>query len=254
MSARAEFMTTPELLMLTLTYVQSLDALAKAAQTCKTWREYARAAIENWWRAERCGRIWVAGGHRSRGGDVIDMHSFHPAHGLRSEPGLPWADSFTCLVPVRDKLYLLSGSKSLQSTHVRCFDPRTRDWSILSYSNFNLTPRSGAGTAVVNDKIYLIGGCTRSHEATRVSERFDPLTRKWERLADMTHPRHLFGIAVLDGQIFAIGGLNAAGDEMDTVERYDPEGDTWESVAPMTGKRCYSGVAGFVLAASAAGS
>jgi len=109
--------------------------------------------------------------------------------------------------------------------------------------------RFGLGVAVVNGKIYAIGGSTRSGGGgTRngelpvtggvvgTNEVYDPATDTWETKAPMPTPR--FGQAnVVNGKIYVIGG-----DSSWTLnEVYDPATDTWETKAPVP-----TGAIGFV--------
>jgi hypothetical protein len=102
--------------------------------------------------------------------------------------------------------------------------------------------RFGLGVAVVNGKIYAIGGSTRSGGGgTRrgslpvtggvvgTNEEYDPATDKWTVKAPMPTPRSLLEANVVNGKIYLIGG-----DSNGTLnEVYDPATDTWTTKAPM---------------------
>ena len=92
-------------------------------------------------------------------------------------------------------------------------------------------PRGGLSTAVVDGKIYAIGGVTRVGEvALRVFstvEVYDPATNKWTERAAMPTKRFLLSTAVVNGKIYAIGGAGGWGDVLSTVEVYDPKRNTW---------------------------
>jgi len=94
------------------------------------------------------------------------------------------------------------------------------------------TPRCLAGSAVVDGKIYVIGGAPRSWGFTAAVEEYDPATDTWTRRADMPTSRQVAAAAV-DGIIYAIGGWNAEGGVLSTVEAYDPATDTWTKKADM---------------------
>jgi N-acetylneuraminic acid mutarotase len=98
-----------------------------------------------------------------------------------------------------------------------------------------LTARSGLGVAVVNGKIYAIGGSTEAGQygATTggivgLNEEFDPATNTWTSKKPMPTPRYGFAIAVYNNKIFCIGGENRAG-YTGANEVYDPATDTWET-------------------------
>jgi N-acetylneuraminic acid mutarotase len=85
--------------------------------------------------------------------------------------------------------------------------------------------RVGLGVAVVNGKIYALGG--RDKAIVGTNEEYDPATDMWLLKAPMPTPRSNFGVAVYQNKIYCIGGRN--GGVTGVNEVYDPETDTWES-------------------------
>jgi len=100
------------------------------------------------------------------------------------------------------------------------------------------TARAGIGVAVVNGKIYAIGG---SYNSLGETEEYDPVTNTWTTKTPMPTPRIYFGIAVIENKIYTIGGDSGnwtAGQTVTNVnEVYDPTTDTWETKASMSTKR-----------------
>ena len=90
------------------------------------------------------------------------------------------------------------------------------------------TARSGLGVAVVNGKIYAIGGDGGSN----VTEEYNPITNTWNAKKSMPTGRSRFGIAVHQNKIFVIGGATASGFTA-ANEVYDPLTDTWEVKTPI---------------------
>jgi N-acetylneuraminic acid mutarotase len=101
------------------------------------------------------------------------------------------------------------------------------------------TPRWTQTSAVVNGKIYVIGGCTSQPNARALAtvEEYDPVTNTWTRkadapmaIADMDAPS-----AVVDGKIYVIGlgGEYEVDWSLLTVQEYDPSKDTWTRKADM---------------------
>jgi len=98
------------------------------------------------------------------------------------------------------------------------------------------TARYIPGSAVVDGKIYVIGGAPVSHGATAAVEEYDLATDTWTRRTDMPTARQGAAAAAVDGVIYAIGGSEGlpAGDrDLSTVEAYDPATDTWATKADM---------------------
>ncbi len=82
------------------------------------------------------------------------------------------------------------------------------------------TARGALQTAVVNGKIYAIGGSG----PIGVNEVYDPATDNWMTKAPMPIPQQNFAIAVYEGKIYCLGG---EGNET-ANQVYDPANDTWQ--------------------------
>jgi hypothetical protein len=104
------------------------------------------------------------------------------------------------------------------------------------------TARSGLGVAVVDGKIYAIGGWNGDYLGT--NEMYDPETDTWTTKQPMPTARCYFAIAVYMNKIYAIGGTFG---EKNIVyvgspgvnEVYDPLTDTWETLEPMPTARAH---------------
>ncbi len=85
------------------------------------------------------------------------------------------------------------------------------------------TARSHLGVAVVNGKIYAIGG------DSPVNEEYDPATNNWATKASMPVPLDNFAIAAYKDKIYCMGnGVN---------EVYNPQTDSWENKTAMPTER-----------------
>ncbi len=122
------------------------------------------------------------------------------------------------------------------------YDPAADSWKALAPMP---TKRGAAGAAVVNGKIYVIGGAgvmpgsseTSIHPARRHmvywhNEEYDPATDTWRARAPLPTPRNHHAVAAVDGKVYVIGGrIGAAfitsGSNTDVVEAYDPGNDSW---------------------------
>lgn len=114
--------------------------------------------------------------------------------------------------------------------------------------------RGGLGVAVVNGKIYAIGGSTQSGQEPTIppsallgdiniggfvgtNEEYDPATDVWTYKAPMPTPRILFATAVYQNKVYCIGGRctvgNMNGGYTGVNEVYDPVVDKWETKASM---------------------
>jgi len=98
------------------------------------------------------------------------------------------------------------------------------------------TARAQLGVAVVNGKIYAIGGennsATGGPNVLKVNEAYDPATNTWTTKKPMPTARHSFGIAVYQNKIYCIGG-SINGPHLAVNEVYDPATDSWETKTSM---------------------
>jgi len=89
------------------------------------------------------------------------------------------------------------------------------------------TARSSFGVAVVNRRIYAIGGTNDSLLGT--NEMYDPVTDTWTTKKPMPTPRSAFAIAVFQNKIYVIGGYVGDFDYTTTNQVYDTLTDTGET-------------------------
>ena len=105
--------------------------------------------------------------------------------------------------------------------------------------------RSRPGVAVLDGKLYALGGLSDDGSLTSV-ERYDPGTDAWEAVAPLTLARFGAGMAALEGKLYAVGGRiddeedDEAEVDSNSVERFDPASNAWEEVAPMATARAFS--------------
>ncbi len=98
--------------------------------------------------------------------------------------------------------------------------------------------RSALGVAVVDGKIYAIGGKAGGGSTFSTTDMYDPATNNWTAKASMQTPRAYIGIAVYQDKIYCIGGsvFNSTSQQWEYLginEAYNPAADTWETKASM---------------------
>jgi len=98
------------------------------------------------------------------------------------------------------------------------------------------TARYDLSAAVVNGKIYVMGGqATGVGEGAPASpkvEEYDPMTDSWDTTkASMPTARNSFSSSTANSKIYVFGGqTHAVTTSISSVEEYDPQTDTWDSI------------------------
>ena len=112
------------------------------------------------------------------------------------------------------------------------------------------TKRMAFSTAVVDDKIYIIGGSLVKNKngpyGIPTVEAYDTQTNTWQKVADMPTPREAPKAAVVDGIIYVFGGFSqkkgAKTEYPVRVEAYNPATDRWTRKKDMPISRLYFGI------------
>ena len=150
---------------------------------------------------------------------------------------------------LRSLQWITVGLTAVVGFHFGMETADANEWRVISELP---TQRTGFATAVVDGKIYLIGGTPfknrRGPYGLPTVEVYDPKNNSWERVADMPTPRTSAETAVVNGTIYVCGGYNGADNRLvnlkflDIVEAYDPQKDTWTRKKGMSGARVAFGM------------
>ena len=199
-------------------------------------------------------KIYVVGGiHKSNTAFTAHFELYDPVKDAwtRLRP-LPEARHHITLSAVMGRLYGIGGFtggfpnwRALPTMFI--YDPTSNTWT----GGVDLPVARAEGVAaVVDDKIYLIGGRVRATENARHfndhtdsvrNEVFNSVTRRWSRRADAPTPRNSAAVVVIDGKIYVVGGRQffkhpdgtTRQVNVPNLEVYDPRLDRWETPAPM---------------------
>lgn len=122
------------------------------------------------------------------------------------------------------------------------YNPATDRWRALAPMP---SKRGAAVAAVVNGKIYVIGGAAvhpgsnesalqpgKPHRSVGTVEEYDPKTDSWSQRSPMPTARNHAAIGAVNDKIYVIGGrLGSAfiftASNTNVVEEYDPSSDQW---------------------------
>jgi kelch-like protein 17 (actinfilin)/kelch-like protein 20 len=135
-----------------------------------------------------------------------------------------------------EKLYIVGGyeegSGAPLATFCR-FDSMANVWEAMAPMS---TARDELTAAVVDGKLYAMGGNDADGESLSFVERYDPAKNAWEAVAPMSTARKGLAAAAVDGKLYVMGGHDNQ-NRLGSVERYDPAKNAWEAVAPTSTAR-----------------
>ena len=130
-----------------------------------------------------------------------------------------------------DGLLYVVGGVGLGSNFLWTYDPVTKHWETVLAAL--PTPREHLAAAVLDSKLYTIGGRTADKGNLPVVEAYDPQSNSWERLSDMPTARGGITAGTLLGQIHVTGGEDLSGSPNCTFqqhEAFDPGDDSWTTL------------------------
>lgn len=141
------------------------------------------------------------------------------------------------------RVHLVTGSlhdpeegPSGQSGEHLVHDPADGTWSRARPAP---TARSSAAGAVLDGRLYVVGGRRRAaggFENLGALERYDPETDRWEELRPLPRPAGGLAGAALDGVLHCFGGERfgpGGGEVFGTAWAYRPDTDEWREMPPM---------------------
>lgn len=147
---------------------------------------------------------------------------------------------------VVEKIYLIGGvlffgdrepGAPARLDLVEMYDPATDTWTKRAKMP---TRRDGVQTAILNDRIYVIGGAGwpmgfRGGPRLATIEVYHPKTNQWKKKRDMPTLKIGFSTVVIAGKIYLIGGHGGVAFEeyLTTVDIYDPGTERWGESPPM---------------------
>ena len=120
---------------------------------------------------------------------------------------------------------------------VEVYDPIIGQWQDAEAMSML---RSRVGVAVLNNKLYAIGGYNGSERLNTVEE-FNADTKGWSRVASMNCNRSAVGAVTIGQNVYVCGGFDGHS-SLDTVEKYNTHDNAWEYVPSMGKSRSAAGV------------
>jgi hypothetical protein len=124
----------------------------------------------------------------------------------------------------QNKVYIFGGSTpdGVVGTS-NAYDMQADTWTQLTDMP---TPRYIGAAAVLDGKIYVVGGMTDLSGVMDTVEAYDIATDKWTSLAPLPQRLYLTTAAAANGKLYVFGGLDST-QNLSTVYEYDSTANTW---------------------------
>ncbi|KAI4455983.1 kelch protein [Holotrichia oblita] len=136
------------------------------------------------------------------------------------------------------KVLLVVGGQAPKAIRsVECYDFKEERWYQVAEMP---TRRCRAGLAVINGKVYAVGGFNGSLRV-RTVDVYDASLDQWSNCANMEARRSTLGVAVLGSCIYAVGGFDGS-TGLNTAEKFDPRTQEWSTISAMSTRRSSVGV------------
>lgn len=175
------------------------------------------------------GKIYVIGGAYSKTeiSNVVEMYN-PETDAWQSRQSLPEPIHGAAAGVIGGKIYVAGGQTQyttlgMSKNTLFVYNPAMDSWEQKAPMP---TARGYLSAAVVDGRLYVIGGTTTWPNRTGKVEMYDPETDTWQTKAPMPTARSGFCAEAVNGKIYAMGGINASGYK-DVLEEYDPATDTW---------------------------
>ncbi len=181
------------------------------------------------------GRVYSIGGFYNGvtdAGYVYDprLYGWNAIANLLRPRGKPAA------VFINGKIYVANGwnTYGAPTSELGIYDPATDSWSAGAD---NPVPAGGGSVAaVLNGKMYIIGGCDdrECDKTLSAVQVYDPATDTWSSAADYPVPVSWEACGTIAGKLYCAGGDMGRGTTTyKTGYAYDPKADEWTSIADM---------------------
>lgn len=129
-------------------------------------------------------------------------------------------------------IYALCEDKNTHQVSCCVLDPsssRQGCWKSIPGLPPRCLKRKGMAFETIGNKLYLLGGCGWSEDATDEVYCYDVAMNTWSEAPSMSTARCYFGCESMDGKIYSIGGYGLETSDPRSWDTYDPNEKIWES-------------------------
>ncbi|XP_061619329.1 kelch-like protein 33 [Phyllopteryx taeniolatus] len=147
------------------------------------------------------GRIFISGGLNDENPCLASLFVYRPDKGSTYLASMSRARARHCAETLDDLLYVAGGITSdanrtaIDLLACEVYDPAADAWTAFSALP---VPHVGAGSAVLEGKLYVLGGYSREdYGDIKMVHRYDPAARRWENMGKMPGPNNDLRASVL---------------------------------------------------------
>jgi hypothetical protein len=179
------------------------------------------------------GRVYVLGGFGVNG-VMASGAAYDPVRATWSAiADAPVARISAAAGFIGGKLYVVGGwdNNSDTVTELDIYDPATDSWSMGTPDP--VAQGGGVAHAVLNDKLYLIGGCNGlCSPGLSDVEVYNPIGDSWSAAADYPETATFVSCGAIEGKLYCAGSLGNSG-VSGSGYVYDPASNSWSPIADM---------------------
>lgn len=132
--------------------------------------------------------IFISGGFNCTYKCLVSMFLYHPERGTTYLADMTHDRAQHCMEALRGRLYVTGGVCNLRKFYTdqqacEVYDPVADSWTAFASLP---VPHVGAASAVLEEKIYLLGGyCQDDYSESGLVHRFDPSTQRWDNMGKL---------------------------------------------------------------------
>ncbi|XP_035668551.1 kelch-like protein 9 [Branchiostoma floridae] len=139
-----------------------------------------------------CDKVYVSGGYTGQDYDKSMLSYSRSSDQWDVKRPMFSARAWHCLVTFDDNMYAIGGHRRNPAgwhediNVVEMYQTSANQWTKVTSMDY---PRSFAGSCVVNNAVYVVGGVSKqSQSCMRIVQRYFPEEDRWERLPDLPSP------------------------------------------------------------------
>ena len=179
------------------------------------------------------GKIYVIGGISTLNRVMGTVEVYDPAtDSWEKKKDMTYSRAALAIQNVDGIIYAIGGATSAGGNSisiVEAYDPSSDSWTRKA----DMLNNRMAFSAVLDGRIYIIGGGTNGSSMSTKTEAYDPKTNTWTVKKDMPESGGNIALVVKDSLIYSFGGGYSNVPAISTVLVYNPRTDTWTKKTDM---------------------